>query len=113
MKRLIARTRCSSPAQVRPFPRREDAGDDVEGDDPLGRLLLAIDGEGNAERTERGLGGLLAALQLGGRQVLQPGGDGFEIGARGLAAAVAPKLVERPPFRHRPSLLRRAACAVG
>ena len=76
--------------EVRPFARREDAGDDVEGDDPLGRLLVAIDGEGDAEAAEGGFGGLLAAVQLGRGQVGEPGGDRLEIGARRPVGAVAP-----------------------
>ena len=53
--------------EPRPFARGEDARDDVERDDPLGRLLVAIDGEGDAEAAEGGFGGLLAAVQLGRR----------------------------------------------
>src|SRR4051812_30606692 len=58
--------------EVRPFAGGEDAGDDVEGNDPLRRFLVAINGEGDAERAEGGLGGLLAPLQLGRRKVVEP-----------------------------------------
>ena len=90
-----------------PFGGGEDARDDVERDDPLGRLLLAIDGEGDAEAAEGGLGGLLAAVELGRRRVGQPAGERLEAGARLAVAAAAPKLVERPAVGHRPSLVRR------
>ena len=48
-----------------PFGSREDARDDVEGDEALRGLLGAIDGEGDAEPAEYGLGFLQRALDIG------------------------------------------------
>ena len=42
--------------QPAPFGARKNARHDVEGDEPLGRLLLAIDGEGDARLAEDALG---------------------------------------------------------
>ena len=90
--------------EIVPFARGEDARDDVERDDPLGCFLVAIDGEGNAEASEGGLGRLLAAVHLGGRQVGQPFGERLETGARLPAAACPPEFIERVRCGHSPSL---------
>ena len=42
--------------QPAPFGARKNARHDVEGDQPLGRLFLAIDGEGDAGLAEDALG---------------------------------------------------------
>ena len=78
---------------------REDAGHDIEGNDPLGRLLLAIDGEGDAELAEGGLGGLLAAIELGIGSLADPPGELAEPRTPGAIMFVAPDFVER--MRHR------------
>src|SRR3954469_8290317 len=51
-------------AQGCPFVLEEHPRDDVERDDPLRRVAVAIDCEGDAELAEGGFGGLLAALEL-------------------------------------------------
>jgi hypothetical protein len=58
--------------QLLPLAGGEDAGYDVERDDALGRILVAIDVEGDAHLAESGFGGLLTASQLGCRVLLQP-----------------------------------------
>ena len=56
MKALSARTRCSMPRrQTPPFGGRDDARNDVEGDEPLGRFIAAVDGEGDAGAAEHRL----------------------------------------------------------
>ena len=47
--------------EPRPLLRRDDARDDVEGDQPLGAFLLPVDREGDADPVEQGirLGALL------------------------------------------------------
>ena len=50
--------------QLAPFGSREDARDDVEGNEPLGGLLCAIDGEGDAEPSEDAFGFLQRALDI-------------------------------------------------
>ena len=70
---------CSRPCrQIGPFAGGEDARDDVERDDPLGRVLVAIDGEGDAEAAEGGFGGLLAAVELGRGHVGEPAREQLE-----------------------------------
>ncbi len=83
-------------AQPRPFVGEEDARDDVERDDPLGGVAVAIDGEGDAELAEGLLRGLLAALQLGLRRIGDPVRQRREFGPRRLRPALPPDLVERP-----------------
>ena len=86
--------------KVSPFARGENAGDDVEGDDPLGRVLLPIDGEGDAELAEGRFGGLLAAREIGVGGFGDPALQVFEFGALPISAAAAPDFVERPLFPH-------------
>ena len=52
-----------------PFLGRDDARQQVGGNDPLGGLVVVIDGEGDALVQEALLAGLLAAVQLFQRQV--------------------------------------------
>ena len=54
--------------QQRPFLAREDAGDDVERDQPFLGVGLAIDGEGDADPAEQELG-FLATIFEGVRGV--------------------------------------------
>ena len=54
-----------------PFGGRDDARDEVEGDQPLERVLGAVDGEGDAEPPEENLGFLLLALKAGPATGLQ------------------------------------------
>lgn len=56
----------------RPLGLLEHAGDDVEGDQPLGRLLLSIDGEGDADAAEEVLGLPPSRAEQLGRGLLQP-----------------------------------------
>ena len=55
-----------------PFRRRDDARQKVGRDDPLGRLVVGIDREGDALVQEGLLAGLLAADELVRRQRRQP-----------------------------------------
>ncbi len=55
-----------------PFLGGDDAGQEVGRDDPLGRLVVAVDGEGDALVQEGQLAGLLAALELAGGERRQP-----------------------------------------
>ncbi len=57
---------------ARPFGRGDDARQQIGRDDALGRLVIGIDGEGDALMQEGELAGLLAAMQLLGRQSGQP-----------------------------------------
>ncbi len=66
-----------------PFFQGQDAGHDVEGDEALGALLLAVDGEGDADAVEQGIGlgaflrqalGGLVGEPLGVAQVVRPRG---------------------------------------
>ena len=66
-------TRCSSPsAQPRPFGGRQDARQHVERDQPLGRVRLAIDREGDADAPEQELRLAAPVLQHVGRQLAKP-----------------------------------------
>ena len=58
-----------------PFRGGDDARHEVEGDQPLERVLRIVDGEGDAEPPEQALGLLLLALQLGLRLSGEPFGD--------------------------------------
>ena len=58
--------------QPRPFRPRDNARDQVGGNDPLGGLVVVIDGEGDALMQEALLAGLLAAVQFLQRQGGQP-----------------------------------------
>ncbi len=55
----------------------DQARQQIVGEDALGALFAAVDGEGDALGEKREIGGLLAALQFLGRQV----GQGFSQGA--------------------------------
>ena len=79
--------------QQPPFGGRDDARDEVEGDQPLERVLGAVDGEGDAEPAEDALRFLLLALQVVLRLAGKPFGDA-PIGRPDLAVR-AQHLVER------------------
>ena len=88
---MSAVTRCTRPrSSARPFAARDDARQDVEGDQPLGRLLRAIDGEGDADAAEQQLG------------LFAPRGEKFRRGAgkplRKLLIGNAGRAVRRRPF---------------
>ena len=55
-----------------PLRRAQDARDDVEGDEPLGRRLVAVDGEGDAGAAEQRLGVRALALEVVDLLRLQP-----------------------------------------
>ena len=59
-------------AQPRPFVRRQDARQHVERDQPLGRVGIAIDGEGDADAPEQELRLAPPVLQHVGWQLAQP-----------------------------------------
>ncbi len=59
-------------AEEVPLRGREDAGNDVEGDEALGRFRFAIDGEGDADAPEQQLGFLTTLTEEFGRLALQP-----------------------------------------
>ena len=80
-----------------PLLRRDEARQQVVGEDALGALVAAVDGEGDALGEEREVGRLLAALQLIGGQAGQGFGKGAVVRAHfaaGLAHLVE-GLVER------------------
>ena len=80
--------------EARPFRRGDDARQQIGRNDPLGRLIVAIDREGDALMQERLLAGLLPQSEFFGRQfgeaamqlrVMRPhasvGGEHFVVGA--------------------------------
>src|SRR5690606_33409753 len=91
-----------------PFALQEDARDDVEGDDTLGGVAVAIDREGDAELAEGGFGGLLAALQFGCGRIRDPLRECGKFGPRALRPAMPPDLVKRPVRSHAPPKCRKA-----
>ena len=82
-------------AALEPFPflLRNDAGDDVERNDPLAALLVAVDVERDAELDHRAVGGPLAADEVVGRHHLHAAEEGLAVAAR-LALAVEHFVVE-------------------
>jgi hypothetical protein len=58
--------------QPPPFRTGDDTRHDVEGDQPLGGLVLAIDGKGDALPAEAVLRLLAGALRVLARERLQP-----------------------------------------
>ena len=58
-----------------PFVRGNDARDDVERDQPLGALLLAVDRERDADAVERPFGLLALLRDAIGRRPLEPAGE--------------------------------------
>ena len=81
-----------APDQV-PFARRDDAGQHVERDQPLGRIGVAIDREGDADAPENELGLAPAVVEDIGRNAGEPG---LELFVRRADAAVRPRhLVKR------------------
>ena len=90
--------------QQRPFLGREDAWDDVEGDQPLLGLGVAIDREGDADPAEQQLGFLAAIFQRVRRRLLQPAGELLVGGAEVIPGTI--HLIERN--RHRTPSTPRA-----
>ena len=65
MNRFSARMRCFRPCSIQaPLGGRHDAGDQIEGEDPLRAGAVAVDVERDPHVQERALGGLLPAQQL-------------------------------------------------
>jgi hypothetical protein len=60
-------------SQLSPFRGRKDPRQDVEGNDPLGGFLVAIDSEGDPKVPEGRFGRLLPARKFSGRRILEPG----------------------------------------
>ena len=90
----MALMRCSSPAlQDVPFGGRQDARQHVEGDQPLLRVRLAIDREGDADAAEQHLGLAPAVVEDVGRHLGEPAGQ-LAIGGPQRPVAT-PHLVER------------------
>ena len=90
--------------QLAPFGSGKDAGDDVEGDEPLGRLVVAIDGKGDALAAEDRLRLAQRPVHVAPRQGFQPIGD-TGIGLPRSAAAAIHFVENR---RHSLPLLRRS-----
>ena len=89
-------------AQRVPFLRRQDARDDVERDQPLLGVGLAIDREGDADAAEQQLGFLAAIVQHVGADIAEPAGQ-FGIGRPDLAVRPL-HLIERQAHRlHSPN----------
>ena len=63
--------------QTAPFGRRDDARNDVEGDEPLGRFIAAVDGEGDAGAAEHRLRLEQLLLQIVELLRAEPFGDGL------------------------------------
>ena len=82
-----------------PFGPRDDARDDVEGDQPFGVAAFAVDREGDADAAEQQLGLMPLAVQLLARGGAEPTVD-FGIG--GADALLCPHFVESggPCLRH-------------
>jgi hypothetical protein len=59
-----------------PFAGGDTARDDIEGDQPLGALIVAIQGEGDTRSMEQQVRLASALLQLLGRRGGQPAGEG-------------------------------------
>ena len=71
--------------QQRPFLAGEDAGNDVEGDQPFLGFRVAIDGKGDADPAEQQFGFLAAIFQRVRRRLLEPAGE-FLVGRAEVAA---------------------------
>ena len=93
--------------EPRPFARREDPGDDIERDDPLGRFLLAIDGEGDAQAAEGGLGRLLAAGGSAAGQSASQAASGSKP-KRGSRSPLSPQSSSNARFRAIPRQCTKA-----
>ena len=101
----------AAPLDQVPFRAVENARDEVEGNQPLGRAAFAIDGEGDAEPAEQLFGGILLGDEGVDREIVeQPGKRG--IGVPDLAVRRAHLVEEfagkqggllRPSPRHSPS----------
>ena len=108
--------------QPAPFGAGDDARHDVEGDQPLGRLRLAVDGEGDAGLAEDALGVAHLFGQPGRVLRLQPAVVGriWLVAVRNFPAASRRTLPSAyspvPPFQlasRRKSKRNRATCAGG
>jgi hypothetical protein len=86
--------------QACPFVMQEYARNDVERNDPLGSLVLAVHGKRDAQLSKRGFGGGLPATQLRVRRVLDPAAQGRKFGTSGGVARCPHDFVERL-FVHR------------
>ena len=86
---MSAITRCASPRSTRSHSApREDAGDQVEGEQPLGAAALLVDREGDALDQEGALDDPLLLLELLGRgrgEVLRRAGRSAARGTPGAA----------------------------
>jgi hypothetical protein len=83
--------------ELGPFPAGDDAGDDVEGDEPLCRLFAPIDVEGDAGQAEHLLGLALFGAQTGRVFVGEPV---VELGVRRAEPVVsAPHFVKAEGLR--------------
>ena len=58
--------------ELRPFVPRDQARHDVEGDQPLGRILVAVDREGDADAAEQQVGLSPPRLEQFRRDVIEP-----------------------------------------
>jgi hypothetical protein len=89
----------------RPFRLGQDARDDVEGDQALGRFVVAVNGEGDADAAEEQLRLAAAGVEhVGGRRV-EPSLEAFVGGAgRGSVGRLPVHLVERPPDHPSPPI---------
>ena len=87
--------------QEPPFRARHDARDDIERDQPLLRVGLAVDREGDADAAEDQLGLAAAVVEHVGRHIVEPARE-LAIG-RAHAAVLSLHLIEggnhsRPPL---------------
>ena len=103
---MSALTRCVQAAlRAAPLARREDARDDVEGDEPLGTAALGVDREGDADAAEQQLrlAALLGRRSAGVRRA-SPGAPG----SAGAPTAGRVHLVELGAFQGRSLELHEA-----
>jgi hypothetical protein len=66
----------AAPLDQVPLGAVEDARDEVEGDQPLGRTALGIDSEGDAEPAEQLLSGVLLGDEGIDREIVEHAGKG-------------------------------------
>ena len=70
-----ARPLCETSFELAPFGSRDETRNDVERDEPLGRILVAVDAERDADAPEHVFGLGAARGEQFGRGLLEPASD--------------------------------------
>ena len=97
--------------ELAPLAALQDARDDVERDEALGRLGVAVDVEGDADAPEHHLGMAAPRGEIVLRRTVEPAGDPL-VGEAGLAAALHHLVVtDRPRQSHAPLRPARSGSA--